>query len=242
VDLALDKFRQHGRRFNARAGPKYSGTPHPSRGNIVVNNMPRPRIANILEPPTLPAAIPAYVIDDGSLIHRFQAGDRDAFTALYRAHHPAIFRFAFHMTADPVKAAEITQDVFVWLIHHAAAFDPQRGALPAFLTGVARRLLQRRQRSERRWLSFDAAEAPQFEARDSTIAIAIAIDAESLRKAIALLPIRYREAIVLCDLESQSYEDAAVAVGCAVGTIRSRLHRGRELLARKFQPKKEIRP
>jgi RNA polymerase sigma-70 factor, ECF subfamily len=207
--------------------------------------MPRPRIANILEPPALPAAIPSYVIDDGSLIHRFRAGDRDAFTALYRAHHPAIFRFAFHMTADPVKAAEITQDVFVWLIHHAADFDPQRGALPAFLSGVARKLLQRRHRSERRWLPFDAAHAdnaPRLEARDSAGAITIAIDAASLRKAIALLPIRYREAIVLCDLESQSYEEAAASLGCAVGTIRSRLHRGRELLARKFQSKKEIRP
>jgi len=204
--------------------------------------MPRPQIANILEPPTLPAAIPSYVIDDGSLIHRFQAGDRDAFTTLYRAHHPAIFRFAFRMTADPVKAAEITQDVFVWLIHHAAEFDPQRGALPAFLAGVARKLLLRRQRTERRWLPFDAAEAFRFETRDSAAEAAIAIDAESLRNAIALLPMRYREAIVRCDLESQSYEEAAATLGCAVGTIRSRLHRGRELLARKFQPKKEIRP
>ena len=182
------------------------------------------------------------MIDDGSLIHRFRAGDRDAFTALYRAHHAAIFRFAFHMTADPAKAAEITQDVFVWLIHHAADFDSRRGALPAFLAGVARKLLQRRQRNERRWLSFDAAGASRFDTRDSAAEVAVAIDAESLRKAIALLPIRYREAIVLCDLESQSYEEAAVALGCAVGTIRSRLHRGRELLARKFQPKKEIRP
>src|ERR1700677_3035491 len=136
--------------------------------------MPRPEIVNILELPTPPAAIPSYVSDDGSLIHRFRAGDRNAFTALYRIHHTAVFRFAFHMTADPVKAAEITQDVFVWLIHHAADFDPQRGALPAFLAGVARKLLQRRQRSERRWLPFDAADAadaPRFEARDSAVAI-----------------------------------------------------------------------
>jgi RNA polymerase sigma-70 factor, ECF subfamily len=203
--------------------------------------MARPQIANISELGTLPAAIPSYVCDDSSLIHRFRAGDRDAFTALYRAHHPAIFRFAFHMTADPVKAAEITQDVFVWLIHHAAEFDPGRGALPAFLGGVARKLLQRQQRTERRWLPFDAIEAFRFEARDSTADIGAALDAESLRKAIALLPVRYREAIVLCDLESQSYEEAAAALGCAVGTIRSRLHRGRELLARKFQPKKESR-
>jgi RNA polymerase sigma factor (sigma-70 family) len=107
---------------------------------------------------------------------------------------------------------------------------------------VARKLLQRRQRSERRWLPFEAAGASQFDTRDSAAEVAIAIDAESLRKAIALLPMRYREVIVLCDLESQSYEEAAVTLGCAVGTIRSRLHRGRELLARKFQPKKENRP
>jgi RNA polymerase sigma-70 factor (ECF subfamily) len=203
--------------------------------------MPRPRIANILEPHALPAAIPSYVNADGSLIERFRAGDREAFSALYRAHHPAIFRFAFHMTADPAKAAEITQDVFVWLIHHAAEFNPERGALPAFLGGVARKLLQRRQRSERRWLPFDGAAASRFEAHAAAIDFTSAIDAESLRKAIALLPVRYREAIVLCDLESQSYEEAACTLGCAVGTIRSRLHRGRELLARKFQPKKENR-
>jgi RNA polymerase sigma-70 factor (ECF subfamily) len=176
---------------------------------------------------------------DRHLIDCFQAGDREAFTALYRTHHPAVFRFAFHMTADPIKAAEITQDVFVWLIHHAAEFDPQRGALPAFLGGVARKLMQRRQRSERRWLPFDVGAVFQFEA--PTVDFTTAIDAESLRKAIALLPIRYREAIVLCDLESQTYEEAAIALGCAVGTVRSRLHRGRELLARKFQPKKESR-
>ncbi len=63
---------------------------------------------------------------------RFRAGDREAFTALYRAHHPAIFRFAFHMTADPVKAAEITQDVFVWLIHHAADSIRNAARCPRF--------------------------------------------------------------------------------------------------------------
>jgi hypothetical protein len=61
-----------------------------------------------------------------------------------------------------------------------------------------------------------------------------AIDAESLRKAIALMPLRYREVVVLCDLESRSYEEAAALLDCAVGTIRSRLHRGRELLMRKL--------
>lgn len=77
--------------------------------------------------------------------------------------------------------------------------DPRRGALPAFLKGVARKFLQRRQRSERRWLPFD--EATAF---STGVDFTREIDAESLRKAIALLPLRYREAIVLCDLEGQS--------------------------------------
>ena len=199
----------------------------------------------ILELLIVPEAIPlATSMDlegssDRSLMYRFREGDRDAFTELYRTHYPAIFRFAFYLTGDRVKAGEVTQDVFVWLIHHPAEFDPERGGLPAFLGGVARKLLLRRERNERRWLPL-----PRFETRDSADAavdLAHAIDTAALRKAIALLPGRYREAVVLCDLESRSYEEAAALLGCAIGTIRSRLHRARQLLVRKLQPRKETR-
>jgi RNA polymerase sigma-70 factor (ECF subfamily) len=53
----------------------------------------------------------------------------------------------------------------------------------------------------------------------------------AVRRALLELPVRYREAIVLCDLHELSYDDAARALGCAVGTVRSRLHRGRAMLA-----------
>jgi RNA polymerase sigma-70 factor (ECF subfamily) len=66
------------------------------------------------------------------------------------------------------------------------------------------------------------------------------LDTASLRKAIAALPARYREAIVLCNLQGRSYEEAAAVLGCAVGTVRSRLHRGRELLGRKMLPGREM--
>ena len=59
--------------------------------------------------------------------------------------------------------------------------------------------------------------------------------AEYLRRAIVRLPARYREVIVLCDLQDVSYADAAQALGCAIGTVRSRLHRARHLLADKLQ-------
>jgi RNA polymerase sigma-70 factor (ECF subfamily) len=166
---------------------------------------------------------------DCALFERFRDGDRDAFTALYRQHYPALFRFALHMTADPVRAGEVVQDVFVWLIRHTAAFDPHRGELSAFLVGVARNILHRYERQSRRWVPLDPAGHTGNDHDPD-----MALDAAGLRKAIGVLPLPYREAVVLCDLESKSYEEAAALAGCAVGTIRSRLHRGRALLARKL--------
>ncbi|HYM09204.1 MAG TPA: sigma factor-like helix-turn-helix DNA-binding protein, partial [Bryobacterales bacterium] len=55
---------------------------------------------------------------------------------------------------------------------------------------------------------------------------------ESVRRAVLALPPNYREVVVLCDLHEMSYAEAAAAMGCAIGTVRSRLHRGRALLAR----------
>ena len=62
---------------------------------------------------------------------------------------------------------------------------------------------------------------------------------DSVRRAVSSLPVRYREVVVLCDLQELSYEDAAAAVGCAVGTVRSRLSRGRALLAEKLAVARE---
>jgi RNA polymerase sigma-70 factor, ECF subfamily len=184
---------------------------------------------NILEITVTPPS------SDRELLGRFRQGDREAFTALYRAHSPAVFRFAFHMTADGAKAAEITQDVFVWLIHHSSGFDPDRGSLGPFLAGVARQFVRQQQRNERRWLSLEGMFPRQLA---DTPDPGGAIDAGLLRKAIAVLPLRYREPVVLCDLEGHSYEEAAALLGCATGTIRSRLHRGHKMLARKFQARK----
>ncbi len=111
----------------------------------------------------------------------------------------------------------MTQDVFVWLIHHPGDFDPERGGLSGFLVGVARNLLKRRYSEERRW-------APLDEHRESRRLPAGAKgdhDAELLRQAIAALPLRYREVVALCGLEGKSYEEAAAIVDCAVGTVRS---------------------
>jgi RNA polymerase sigma-70 factor (ECF subfamily) len=169
---------------------------------------------------------------DTDLVRRFRGGDRDAFTAIYRTHHRAVFRFSLLMSGDEFKAAEVTQDVFVWLIHHAGSFDPDRGELGSFLVGIARKMLKHRHAEEQRWLPLDEgteAEVPPAKGHDEDVA--------GLRRAILALPERYRAVVVLCDLEEKSYEEAAALIDCAVGTVRSRLHRARTLLARKLTGK-----
>ncbi len=170
---------------------------------------------------------------DAELLKRFRAGDREAFTALYRTHQSSVFRFALAMTADETRAAEVTQDVFIWLIHHADAFDPSRGTLGAFLSGVARKFLRRRRAEEMRWAPLDGISLVEPRASCADF------DAEALRRAIVALPEKYREVVVRCDLEEKSYEEAAGAIGIAVGTVRSRLHRARALLARKLDRRRK---
>jgi len=65
---------------------------------------------------------------------------------------------------------------------------------------------------------------------------------DALRRAVLALPRRYREVVVLCDLEEVDYADAAEALGCPIGTVRSRLHRARALLLDKLKQDRNAKP
>src|ERR1700678_3527738 len=88
-------------------------------------------------------------IDEGLLLRRMVAGDEAAFTLLYRRKHPAIYRFALHMSGNAALAEDVTQEVFMTLIRDAKRFDPARGTLGGFLYGIARNHLRRRWEQER---------------------------------------------------------------------------------------------
>lgn len=175
---------------------------------------------------------------ESDLVERLRAGDAESFTILYRRHYEEVARFALYMTGEQAKAEELSQEVFVWLAEHPNAYDSQFGTLPAFLKGIARNLLRRRWRDERRWQSLDEMVSQEPGAKEliaSSKVSSTALDAAIIREAIARLPLKYREAIVLCDLEGESYEEAAAVMRCPVGTVRSRLHRARRLLAEQFE-------
>ena len=131
----------------------------------------------------------------------------------------------------------MTQDVFVAVIRDAARFEPGRATVTAWLCGIARNFARRRLALDRGTASLDDGDteivviAPDADPlADLTSVEAI----DRLRRAVLSLPLRYREVIVLCDLQEMSYADAAVALGCPVGTVRSRLNRGRALLTAKM--------
>ncbi|MGH9662419.1 MAG: RNA polymerase sigma factor [Bryobacteraceae bacterium] len=169
-------------------------------------------------------------------MRRLARGDEDAFRALYHRRQAAIYRFALQMCGSAEIAEDVTQEVFLTVIRDARSFHPEKGAVVSWLFGMARnRVLQALDR-DRRYLPLDEEDEDTGAAADNPLDdLTRGESLESLRQAVLALPSRYREVVVLCDLEELSYEDAARALDCAVGTVRSRLHRGRELIARKLR-------
>jgi len=160
-------------------------------------------------------------------------GDKKAFAELYERREPALYRYALHMTSSAASAEEIAQEVFVQLMSANTRFDETRGSLEGWMYGVARNLIRVLRRKNVSAFSGEPVEQ-SFEPN----ILGSLIDNETmtaLHAAIHELPDGYREAVVLCDLEERNYDEAARLMGCPVGTIRSRLHRARGLLAAKMK-------
>jgi RNA polymerase sigma-70 factor, ECF subfamily len=176
---------------------------------------------------------------DEQLLAQALAGDEEAFTALYRRRQGPIFRFALHMSGCTHIAEEVTQEVFIFLLQRGADFDPARGVLGAYMFGIARNYVRRaleRSYSENALSSSVEDEAPALMTEcDPTEGIARRQTSTAVWKAVLSLPEHYREVVVLCDLQELSYAQAAEAMGCAIGTIRSRLHRAHDMLGKKLQ-------
>ena len=181
-------------------------------------------------------------ISDSELLQSMLTGDEEALAVLYRRWQHSVFRFALQMCGSRAAAEDVTQEVFIVLIREGHNFDPARGSLNAFLIGVARNHVLRRLRRDRVYVLEENLENEVKENRPLPTSdgpldeLARTERVESVRKAVLALPEKYREAVVLCDLEEMSYVEAAGILGCAVGTVRSRLHRGRALLLEKLRP------
>lgn len=186
-------------------------------------------------------------LSDNELLRLMLAGDEDALAQLYRRRQPSVYRFALQMSGSKSIAEDVTQEVFLFLMRDGHVFDPARGAVSAFLLGVARNHVLRRLRVEHLLspLADDAEEdGTVFPNNGNELCpledLTRAETIEAVRKAVLSLPAKYREVVVLCELQDVSYVETAEILGCAIGTVRSRLHRARALLLAKLRPSESV--
>jgi RNA polymerase sigma-70 factor (ECF subfamily) len=182
---------------------------------------------------------------DDDLLIRSHSGDEQAFVSLYRRRQGGIFRFALHMSGSEAAAEDITQEVFLALLREQGGYDPHRGTVSGYLFGIARKLVLRHLDRSRLDVALETGDETGTETaagEDPLIDLTRREGLEALRRAVLALPRRYREVVVLCDLEEMDYAAAAAALACPVGTVRSRLHRARALLFEKLQQDRNSRP
>jgi RNA polymerase sigma-70 factor (ECF subfamily) len=170
--------------------------------------------------------------DEADLIARAADGDRTAFARLMEHYQSACYGLAWRLLGDPDRAADATQDAFV---HAYAAIRSYRGGvfrswLLRITANASYDILRRQQRRP-------AGPLPDPEAGEAELPDVAAVDPHAeaarselyrhLERALRLLPPDQRTAVVLCDVYGMDYNEVAAMTESALGTVKSRIHRGR---------------
>jgi len=150
-------------------------------------------------------------------------------------HSARVFRLAYRLTGNRADAEDLTQEVFVRVGRSLSTFTPGsiEGWLHRITTNVFLDQARRRQRirfdplSDERASRLEAGPPPDAAYADRTFD-------DDVERALAALPPEFRAAVVLCDVEGMSYEEIADVLGAKLGTVRSRIHRGRAMLRREL--------
>ena len=182
---------------------------------------------------------------DTELLRQVHAGQADAFTALYRRHQGPLYRYALLRCGSGDAAADIVQEAFMGLLTGRLGYDPLRGQLQHFLFGVARNLALKLDAARQRHpqLPAPAEDDSELELELDTASEAAGPlarllgneAAEEVRRALSLLPPHYRDPVILYELHDLSYQEIATVCQVDIGTVRSRLARGRAALAKRLQ-------
>ena len=178
---------------------------------------------------------------DLELLRQLRAGSAAAFQALYRRHQGPLFRFALLRCGSADTAADVVQEVFLGLLAGSFDYDPLRGQLQNFLFGVARNVVLKleSQRHRTAALPQDEEDEAGWDLEDDGSAEPLQRmlgneQAEQVRQALAKLPPHYRDAVILYEMHDMSYLEIADICHVDIGTVRSRLSRGRAALAKKL--------
>jgi RNA polymerase sigma-70 factor (ECF subfamily) len=179
---------------------------------------------------------------DFELLRQTHAGRADAFTALYRRHQGPLYRYALMRCGSASTAADVVQEAFMGLLTRRFGFDPLRGQLQHFLFGVVRKLILKLEEPRQRQVALpEPGEDGELELDlpcEGAEPLARLLGneaAEEVRRALALLPAHYRDVVILYELHELSYQEIATVCQLDIGTVRSRLSRGRAALAKRLQ-------
>jgi RNA polymerase sigma-70 factor (ECF subfamily) len=177
---------------------------------------------------------------DAELMARIRDGDRSAFGVLVDRYKDPMVNYLTRMTGNRARAEEAAQEAFIKLYHAAPRYREQ-GKLSAFLYRIATNLVRQEERRDRRWrlVSGVLSGSARTRGREPDVATEEVLRREvgrELQTALAQLPLRYRVPLVLRDVQEWSYAEIARVTGCRLGTIKSRISRGRGLLRRALEP------
>lgn len=184
--------------------------------------------------------------DEAALVTGLQAGSDEAFDYLVTYYHASVHNLVYGILGDSADAADVTQDVFIRVYRGIHGFR-RSSSLKTWLYRVAvRQALNHRRwcwRHHRRQVSIDGDEDGQNRALDLTDVKATPFEEcamhemqAKVRKALATVPPKFRSAVILRDLEGLAYEEIAEVLEVSVGTVKSRILRGRRILKENLEP------
>ena len=221
--------------------PRNSFTNGPNFGNPLAHET-----SNLSAGQKRPAGGKTLAFEDASLVDRVKKGDMEAFADLVAKYQDRVYNLMLRMSGQTADAEELTQDAFLRALERIGQYHGRSGFYTWLFRVAANLALSRRRRAARvQFHSLDATDDDgngRTQADNLTAAMArrrdpspedAAMKSESRQRVLAALgelDDEFRLAVVLCDIEQMDYATAAEVAGVPLGTIKSRLHRGRCLL------------
>ncbi|MCW2540488.1 MAG: polymerase, sigma-24 subunit, subfamily [Frankiales bacterium] len=151
---------------------------------------------------------------------------------IVRLHADRVYRLAYRLSGNRADAEDLTQETFVRVFRSLAQYTPGtfEGWLHRITTNLFLDMVRRRQKIRFDALADDAGDRLASDSAGPELAYEQNNLDPEIQRALDALPADFRAAVVLCDLEGLTYEEIAMTLDIKVGTVRSRIHRGRVLL------------
>jgi RNA polymerase sigma-70 factor (ECF subfamily) len=185
--------------------------------------------------------------NDRDVLRRCRAGDQAAWQELVSRHTRRVFGLAYRFCGRVDEAEDLTQEVFVKVFQNLQRFQETDAAFSTWLTAIARNQAidhYRRRREERLRRAQDPAilDAVSAPGQGPLGDVEQEERVRLVRSGLRALPAELREPLVLCDLQGLPYEEIAGVLAIPLGTVKSRINRGRLELARRLRARRQEQP